>query len=44
MAVEMFLDIDSVLGESQVNDFENKMDIFSFSLGASNPTSVGTGW
>lgn len=43
MAVEMFLDIDTVQGESQVKGFESKIDIFSFSLGASNPTSVSTG-
>src|SRR5215471_1284267 len=43
MAVEMFLDIETVPGESQVKGFENKIDIFSFSLGASNPTSVATG-
>lgn len=43
MAVEMFLDIEGVPGESQAKDFTNKIDIFSFSLGASNPTSVGTG-
>jgi len=43
MAVEMFLDIDTVQGESQAKSFENKIDIFSFSLGASNPTSVSTG-
>jgi len=43
MAVEMFLDVDTVQGESQAKDFTNKIDIFSFSLGASNPTSVSTG-
>ncbi|HEY1756940.1 MAG TPA: type VI secretion system tube protein Hcp [Bryobacteraceae bacterium] len=43
MAVEMFLDIDGVQGESQIKGFENKIDIFSYSLGASNPTSVATG-
>ncbi len=43
MAVEMFLDIDGVEGESQVKGFQNKIDIFSFSLGASNPSSVATG-
>jgi len=43
MAVEMFLDVDTVQGESQVKGFENKIDIFSFSLGASNPSSVSTG-
>jgi len=43
MAVEMFLDIDTIQGESQVKGFENKMDIFSFSLSTSNPTGVATG-
>jgi type VI secretion system secreted protein Hcp len=43
MAAEMFLDIDTVPGESKVTGFENKIDIFSFSLGASNPSSVSTG-
>jgi type VI secretion system secreted protein Hcp len=43
MAVEMFLDIEGVQGESQAKDFTNKIDIFSFSLGASNPSSVATG-
>ena len=43
MAVEMFLDIDTVPGESLVKGFEAKIDIFSFSLGASNPSSVATG-
>jgi type VI secretion system secreted protein Hcp len=43
MAVEMFMDIDTVQGESKVKGFEGKIDIFSFSLGASNPSSVSTG-
>lgn len=43
MAVEMFLEIEGVEGESQVTGFENKIDIFSFSWGASNPSSVATG-
>lgn len=43
MAVEMFLDIAGVTGESQAKGFEKKIDIFSWSLGASNPTTVGTG-
>ena len=43
MAVEMFLDIEGVEGESQAKDFTNKIDIFSFSWGASNPSSVATG-
>jgi type VI secretion system secreted protein Hcp len=43
MAVEMFLDIDGVQGEAQAKDFTNKIDIFSFSWGAHNPSSVATG-
>jgi len=43
MAVEMFMDIEGVKGESQITGFVDKIDIFSFSLGASNPTSVATG-
>jgi len=45
MAVAMFLEIKGVNGESQDKDFKSKsaIDIFSYSLGASNPSSVGTG-
>jgi len=43
MAVEMFLDIDGVKGESQTKGFENKIDISSMSFGASNPSQVSTG-
>lgn len=43
MAVEIHLDIKGIQGESQTKSYEKKIDIFSYSLGASNPTSVGTG-
>jgi type VI secretion system secreted protein Hcp len=43
MAVEIILDIKGVKGESQIKGFENKIDVFSFSLGASNPSQVSTG-
>jgi type VI secretion system secreted protein Hcp len=43
MAVEMFLDIKGVTGESQAKGFEKKIDIFSYSVGASNPSQVATG-
>jgi type VI secretion system secreted protein Hcp len=45
MAVSMFLEIKGVTGEAQNKDFKSKnaIDIFSYSLGASNPSSVGTG-
>jgi type VI secretion system secreted protein Hcp len=45
MAVSMFLEINGIKGEAQDKDFKSKnaIDIFSYSLGASNPSSVGTG-
>jgi type VI secretion system secreted protein Hcp len=36
MAVDMFLDLDGVKGESKDKEFKDKIDIFSFSLGISN--------
>jgi type VI secretion system secreted protein Hcp len=36
MAVDMFLELDGVQGESQDKQFKNKIDIYSFSIGASN--------
>ncbi len=43
MAVEIFLDIKGIGGESKTKSFEKKIDIFSYSLGASNPTAVARG-
>jgi type VI secretion system secreted protein Hcp len=43
MAVEMFLSIQGVTGEAQAKGFSGWIDIFSYSVGASNPTTVGTG-
>jgi type VI secretion system secreted protein Hcp len=43
MSVEIFLDVDTVQGEAQAKDFTNKIDVFSFSFGASNPSTVGHG-
>ena len=43
MAVNMYLYIDGVKGEAQAKGFTNWIDIYSYSVGASNPTSVGTG-
>lgn len=43
MAVNMILEIDGVPGESQNDTYKEKIDIFSFSWGASNPTGVSTG-
>jgi type VI secretion system secreted protein Hcp len=36
MAVDMFLELDGVTGESKDSQFKDKIDIFSFSLGLSN--------
>jgi len=43
MAVEMFLDIKGVKGESKASGFVDKIDIFSFSFGASNPSQSAVG-
>lgn len=43
MAVEIFLTIDGITGESQKSGAEGWIEIFSFSNGASNPTSVAFG-
>jgi len=43
MAVEMFLDLDGIKGEAQTKGFENKIDIHSFSFGASNPSQIAAG-
>lgn len=43
MAFDSFLDIDKVEGECTAKGFEKKIEIFSFSWGASNPTTVGSG-
>ncbi len=43
MAVEMFLDLDGIKGEAQSKGFEDKIDIFSMSFGASNPSQVAFG-
>lgn len=45
MAVEMYLKFEEPdnPGESKVKGFEKWIQIYSFSLGASNPSSVGTG-
>jgi type VI secretion system secreted protein Hcp len=42
MAFDTFLDIKGVEGESTAAGFEKKIEIFSFSWGASNPTTVGS--
>jgi type VI secretion system secreted protein Hcp len=43
MAFDTFLDIEGVEGESTATGMEKKIEIYSFSLGASNPTTVSSG-
>jgi type VI secretion system secreted protein Hcp len=44
MAVDYFLDLDGIQGESQDEKFKNKIQLLSWSWGASNVSSVaGTG-
>jgi type VI secretion system secreted protein Hcp len=43
MAYDTFLDLQGVEGESTAKDMTNKIEIYSFSLGASNPTTVSSG-
>jgi type VI secretion system secreted protein Hcp len=43
MSVEIFLKLDGVQGESQANGHVGEIEIFSFSWGASNPSSVAFG-
>jgi type VI secretion system secreted protein Hcp len=43
MAFEAFLTIDGITGESQKDDAQGWIEIYSFSWGATNPTSVGSG-
>ena len=43
MAVEIFLKLDGIEGESTKSGAENYIEIFSFSNGASNPSSVAFG-
>lgn len=43
MAFDAFLEIEGVAGESRRKGFEKKIEIFSFSFGASNPTTIGAG-
>ena len=41
MAVDYFLDIDGIPGESQDDKFKDKIQVLSWSWGASNTSSVG---
>ncbi len=43
MGIEIFLTIDGITGESQKSGAEGWIEIFSFSNGASNPSSVAFG-
>ncbi len=43
MAFDTFLDLKGVEGESTAKGMEKKIEIFSFSWGASNPTTVSSG-
>jgi type VI secretion system secreted protein Hcp len=43
MAYDAFLKLDGIPGESQKDNHKGEIDIMSFSWGASNSTSVGTG-
>jgi type VI secretion system secreted protein Hcp len=43
MSVEIFLKIPDVDGEASATGHEKEIEVFSFSLGASNPSSVATG-
>jgi type VI secretion system secreted protein Hcp len=43
MAFDTFLDLEGVEGECTATGFEKKIEIYSFSWGASNPTTVSSG-
>jgi type VI secretion system secreted protein Hcp len=43
MAVDMILELEDIDGESKVDGFEKKIDVSSFSWGASNSGSAHTG-
>lgn len=42
MAFDTYIDLKGVEGEATAKGFEKKIEIFSFSWGASNPTTVGS--
>ena len=43
MAYDAFLQLEGIVGESQKENHEGEIDLMSFSWGASNSSSVGTG-
>jgi type VI secretion system secreted protein Hcp len=42
MAFDAFLKLDTITGESTDTSFAGSMEIFSFSLGAANPVTIGS--
>src|SRR4051812_11258288 len=43
MAFDTFMDCTGIEGESTATGFEKKIEIYSWSFGASNPATVGSG-
>jgi type VI secretion system secreted protein Hcp len=43
MAFDTYLSLDGVKGESQDDKHQNWIEIFSFSMGAMNPATIGSG-
>ena len=43
MAFDTFLELTGIEGEATAKDMAKKIEIYSFSWGASNPTTVGSG-
>src|ERR1700721_2945985 len=43
MAVDMILELEGIVGESKVENFDKQIDVSSFSWGASNSGSAHTG-
>lgn len=42
MAFDTYLNLDGIQGESQDSTFKGWIEIFSFSMGASNPATIGS--
>jgi type VI secretion system secreted protein Hcp len=43
MAFDAFIKFPGIDGESKRKEFEGQIEIYSFSIGASNPTTIGAG-
>lgn len=43
MAMDAYLKIEGVEGEATAKDFQNQIDLYSFSWGVSNPANAGMG-